>query len=362
MSQPDHPSHPAEPAKAPPGFVSGVPVGLDIEPAAVEGIERMAADYVDSLASAEPSGAEAVRTVAAIDRLGERDFVVTAAMSGRLLDRRFRAMDALLGAKAPMARGLADLRKLAAEIDPNRLKLGGRRSPEVEIRELDRYFERFSRLQPHLQEILSRITEGRFFLEQDNAAILQEEASLGTELETLRQYAFLAERIDRLLSARIDATAATEPARADSLRADVLAVVRRRRQEILTHLAVVTQGFASLRIVEENNAEVIRALDSAITTTRTAMQTAVMAAQAAASQRIALGQLHAAQQAASAMADQAATLEASAAGPGGRLAVLREAWSEVYAALDRVEDQKAQVLRAIAQADRELTRSKPGPG
>jgi uncharacterized protein YaaN involved in tellurite resistance len=62
------------------------------------------------------------------------------------------------------------------------------------------------------------------------------------------------------------------------------------------------------------------------------------------------------------MADQAATQETSAAGPGGRVAVLREAWSEVYAALDRVENHKAQVLRAIAQADRELTRPKPGPG
>jgi hypothetical protein len=40
--------------------------------------------------------------------------------------------------------------------------------------------------------------------------------------------------------------------------------------------------------------------------------------------------------------------------------MLREAWSEVYAALDRVDAQKAQVLRTISEADRALTRPKPG--
>jgi uncharacterized protein YaaN involved in tellurite resistance len=105
---------------------------------------------------------------------------------------------------------------------------------------------------------------------------------------------------------------------------------------------------------------VIRALATAITTTTTAMRTAVMAAHAASSQRIALGQLHAAQQATSAMANHIAALEDGTTGPSGRVALLRDAWSEVYAALDRVDAQKAQVMRTISQADRELTRPKPG--
>jgi uncharacterized protein YaaN involved in tellurite resistance len=247
VSKPGKSTNPAEPAKAPPGSVFTAPEDLEIAPEAVAGIERLAGDYVEALAVAESSSPAVARTIAAIDRLGERDFVVTAAMSGRLLDRRFRAVDALLGAKAPMARQLAELRRVAARIDPRGLKLGGGRSLEDEIRDLDRYFERFSKVQPSLQEILGRITEGRLFLEQDNAAIVVEEASLGTELEALRRYAYLAECIDRLLSSRIEAMRASQPARADLLRVDVLTVVRRRRQEILVQLAVVTQGFAALR-------------------------------------------------------------------------------------------------------------------
>lgn len=355
MSQSSKSSNPAEPQEVPPGFVSEA-----VDPLVIEGIELLAVEQVDALVLVEPGSAELTRAVAGIDRLGERDFVATAAMSGRLLDRRFRSIDGFLGAKAPMARQLADLRKAAAEIDPAKLKIGSKRSPEDEMRKFDRYFERFARAQPRLQEILDQLNEGRFALEQDNAAIVQEEGSLGTEIETLRQYAHLAERIDQLLTARIEAMAEPEPARAHALRVDVLAVVRRRRQEILTHLAITTQGFAALRIVEENNAEVIRAVASAISTTTAAMRTAVLTAQAAASQRMTLGHLQAARLAARTMADQAAALEAGVTGPARGAAVLEEAWGEVYAALDRVDAQKAQVVRTIAQADRELTRPKPG--
>ena len=379
MSDSDKSKHPAEPDKAPPGFVSGAldgagaaseSPGLVAPPrpavpvaARDEAIETLALEQVDELLAMKPGGAEMDRMVAALERLGDREFVATAAMSGRLLDRRFRAIDsALLGSGAPMARQLADLRKLAAGVDPARLKLGGKRSPDDEIRELDRYFERFSEAQPRLQEILDRLNEGRFLLEQDNAAIAAEESSLATEVETLRRYALLAGRIDAHLAAGIDGIAATDPARADTLRLELLVVVRRRHQEILTQQAIATQGLAALRIVQDNNAEVIRAVGSAMTTTTAAMRTAVMTAQAAASQRIALGHVQAAQRAATTMANHAAALEAGATGPGGGVDRLKDAWAEIYAALDRVDAQKAQALRTIADADRELTRPKPRAG
>ena len=377
MSSTRKPSNPAEPEEAPPGFVSAGSSGalqpapadpanqvaLDassIDPEAVERIERLAAEYLDSIASMPVGSPEYTRTITAIDHLGERDFIATSAMSGRLLDRRFQAMRGLLAARAPLARQLADLRKAAAGLDPARIKIGSRGSPHDELEELDRYFERFGKSQPRLEELLGSLTEGRLALEQDNAAILTEQASLSTEMETLRQYAFLAGRMDGDLAARIEATAATDPARAEALRLDVLPVVRRRHQEILTQLAIVMQGYAALRIVEDNNAEVIRAVASAITTTTAALRTAVMVAGAAASRRVVLEQLEAARLAAGTMAEHAAALEAGVSGPEGRVAMLREAWSEVYAALDRVDAQKAQVLRTISEADRALTRPKPG--
>ncbi len=376
MSRSGKSSNPAEPAKAPPGFVSGPDTGgpdtgvsgsdgaqggelLTIEPEAVERIERLAAEYLDSIVSLAAGSFEYTRAIDAIDHLGERDFIATAAMSGRVLDRRFEAMRGLLAGKAPLARRLADLRKTAAGLDPEKLRLTAGGSGHAQLRALDRYIEQFEKSRPRLDELLGALTEGRYSLEQDNAAVVTEQSSLAMEMETLRQYAYLARRLDEDLAVVMAGMAASDANRAAALRLDVQPVVKRRREEILTQLAIVTQGYAALRIVEERNAEVIRAVGQAITTTTAALRTAAMVAGAAASQHAALEQLEAAREAASTMADRAAALE-EASGPAGRLALLREAWSEVYAALDRVDFEKAEVLRTISLADRELTRPKVG--
>lgn len=331
---------------------------LEIDPSAAERIERLMLEQVETIVSIDGRSPQFRQILAAIERLGERDFVTTAAISGRVLDRRFRAMDGLLGGKAPIARRLSDLRKAADDLDPAALRLGGDRSPQDEIHELDHYFERFARTQPRLEAILGELRQAQFALDQDNAAIVSEMTSLAAEMATLRQYAFMAGRLDAEMTARIERIAQTEPSRAATLQMDVLVAVRRRRGEILTQLAIATQGYAALRIVEDNNAEVIDALASAVSTTAAALNTAVMVAQAAASQRMALEHLEAARLAAGTMAENAAVLEAGLTGPGGRVATLKAAWDEVHAALDRVDAQKARVRQTIASADRELTRPK----
>ncbi len=345
--------NPAQPEKAPPGSAFAAE---GIDPEAVGKIEAIVGEYLEAIGSMDPADPEFDRTVASLGRLGERDFVATAAMSGRLLDRRFNAMSGLLAAKAPMARRLAELRKAAAEFDPARLRLGQSRSRHDELDQLSHYFDRFARSRDRIEGILLALNEGRLELEQDSATIGREQLSLAHEMETLRQYAFMAARLDEELSARIVAVAAADPARAQTLRLDVLTVVRRRRQEILTQLAIATQGYAALEIVEQNNDEVVRAIAAATTSTAAALRTAVMVAQAAASQRVTLEQLDAANQATATMAGQAGEFRARLPDAGAPVAILQQAWGDVYAALDRVDANKAEALRTISSADRELTR------
>jgi uncharacterized protein YaaN involved in tellurite resistance len=228
-----------------------------------------------------------------------------------------------------------------------------------EMKELDRYFERFAKTQPKLESILAELGQSRFALDRDSASIESEESSLSREMEALQEHVFLAERLDGAMTARIDRVGRSEPERADHLRAGVLTALRRRRQEILTQLAIATQGFVALRVVQESNDEVMAAVAMAISTTAAALHTAVLAAQAAASQRLALGHLEAAEKARGAMADQASALEAGIAVRGKHTEELSSAWSEMRAALDRVDEQKARALRSISSADLELTRPKP---
>ena len=232
------------------------------------------------------------------------------------------------------------------------------RSQHDELDELAGYFEHFARSHDRVEANLQALSEAHLALERDSALLAQEQVSLATVMETLREHAYLAARLDEALTARIGMVAQTDRERADCLSADLLSAIRRRRQEILTQLAVAMQGYASLQIVEESNRGMIRAIATATTTTAAALRTAVMAAQAVAGQRMALEQMEAANQAAGAMVDdansalerRAAAVRDGVAGAGARVASLRHAWDEVFAALDRVDAQKDQALRTISSA------------
>jgi uncharacterized protein YaaN involved in tellurite resistance len=329
-----------------------------IDAAAAEQVERTVAEYVETVASLDPLSQRYLRTVASIDRLGQREFTATAAMSGRTLERRFEVERNKLAAKAPLARQLAELRKVVEELSPPEMDLErhGSRGPfglgpqHDEADELGRYFEHFARSRAHVEQLLQTIAEGRLALERDNALLGQEQVSLATVMDTLRERAYLAARLDEALTARIDTVAQADPDRADCLRADVLHAIRRRRQEILTQLAVAMQGYTSLRIVEDTNTEVARAIETATTTTAAALRTAVMVAQAVAGQRIALEQMEIAHRATAAIAGQADALQDHLRDSGARMAALQGAWAEVYGALDRLDARKEQARRALSSA------------
>jgi uncharacterized protein YaaN involved in tellurite resistance len=351
-------SNPAEPATASPGSDSPA-AGPGIPPPAVERLEELVAEIVDTVVSAPPDGLALARTVEAISRLGQREFVATAAISGRVLDRRFRSMDGQFAARGPMTRRLAGLRKIADDLEPSRIKMGRGRSSSDDMKELDRYFERFAKTQPRLEGILAELGQSRFALERDNASIAAEQESLAVEMESLREHVFLAERLDDALAARLTRLAEADPDRAEDLRAHVLAALRARRAQIVTQLSVATQGYAALELVEKSNDAVIDSVAQAVSTTATALRTAILAAQAAASQRLALEHMEAARRARGAMADQASALEAGIAVRAAQTEAIAAAWSEMRAALDQVEARKVQALRSITSADRELTRPKP---
>jgi uncharacterized protein YaaN involved in tellurite resistance len=358
MADLEHRSDPAQPA--------GSDSSWAVDAVRARKIEATVADYVETAVSLEPGGQRFLRTVATIERLGQREFNAAAAMSTQMLERRIDSERGLLAARAPLGHQLAELRKLVDELDPAQLNLGGRRSrgpfrlgsPHNVFDELAGYFDRFADSRERIEAILATLAAGRLALERDNSLIGQERLSLATVMETLREQAYLAGRLDEALSARIDLLAQSDPERADCLRADLLHAIRRRRQEILTQLAVTMQGYASLQIVEEGNQGVILALATATTTTAAALRTAVMVAQAVAGQRMAIEQMEAAGAVAGAMAEdagalvdrQSAAVREGLARASARVAVLKRSWDGVFAALDQVETEKERALQTISSA------------
>lgn len=349
---------------APEEAENGIVVGRDV----AARIDEMAAAFVETIVSLDTHSDEYRRRIADINSIGEREIIATSEMSNRLLDRPVRAMRGTLEGKSPIAKNLVELRHTVEDLDPARNDLG-QTSPRRLLGvipfgdRLRSYFDRYTKAQSHIQGIIRALSNSRTELQADNAAIAQEERALWTEMETLRQYAYMARVLDESIERRIEALAAADPAHAKTLREDILFPVRHRLQDILTQLSVAAQGYAALRVVQQNNQEVVRAIQTATTTTAAALRTAVMVAQALTDQRLVLDQLKAVNETTSTIIEstsallksQTADVEAQTTTAGVDLAALQRAWDNVFATLDQIDSYKSSALETMKVTVRELT-------
>jgi uncharacterized protein YaaN involved in tellurite resistance len=327
-----------------------------VAPDARERIEALVSAYVDDATTVEVHGEAYHRLVGEIDTIGAREIAATAEMSDRLVRTPFRAMTGLLQGKSSLTRTLVELRHVVEELDPARYDLRAPASKALGVipvgSGMRRYLDRYAKAQARIGDLIEALDASRAALQQDSAVIRQEQQALGTEVETLRQYAYMAERLDESVEARIVSIETTDGDRARALREDVLFPVRQRRQDILIQLAVATQGYAALRVVQANNEGLIRAVHTATTTTVAALRTAVTVARSMADQQLVAQQVREVDEVTRAM-----TEDASAPGdrPGDDLVALQQAWGEVLSALDSIDEHRTDALRAMKLTVEELS-------
>src|SRR5204863_3649516 len=110
------------------------------------------------------------------------------------------------------------------------------------------------------------------------SALEQEKVYLWALKTRLEQYTHMAGVLDEALTRKIETIQSTDSEKARTLKEDALFYVRQKRQDLLTQLAVVVQGYLSLDLIRKNNLELIKGVERATTTTVSALRTAVIAA------------------------------------------------------------------------------------
>jgi hypothetical protein len=300
-------------------------VAFDLPPDVTARIESLASGFVAGLAAA-PIGSPAFgRAIRAIDGLGEREVAATTQIAARFQDRPVRVLEDVLDERAPLSRHVRELEKMAAAMAA---RLAARGTPDGDADDLD---DEDLRAAERVRELIPQLDADRELLEADNAAVAQQEQALWREIETLRQYAALAASLDQLMADHVDGLQGADPARARTLRVDVLFAIRRRRRDLLLQLAVATQGDAALRLIEQDNLEVIWALRTATTTTATALRAAALASLAT-SNRSAVGR---------------------SSSDGGAVAVVRQTLTDMLGALDAVEQRRRTTLEIVRRQPRD---------
>ena len=328
-------------------------------------LQQRAQAFVDELAAIEPGSPEFTRKVADITRLGEREIRSSAETANRMLERPSSSLAAARGRgaasepQALVARALQDLRTTVTDLDPARADLTPPKRALIRIpggRRLTRYFERYQSAQKQLDAIIAALISGQDALMKDNASIEHEREAIWTTMGTLAEYNALASALDRATAARIEELRASDPGRADAMTADALFPIRQRRQDLTTQIAVSVQGYLALDVLRKNNAELVKAVERARTTTISALRTAVVVADGLDNQKLVLDQISALNDTTDTvightselLKQQTGMVHEQATSSGVSVETLQRAFDDVFSTMDAIDGYRAAAVEKMA--------------
>ncbi|MFW6695697.1 toxic anion resistance protein [Streptomyces sp. MAR4 CNX-425] len=356
------PPEPVEPI-APERAAGLVPLAESVR----EELARRADDYLAGLAGLDVRSPEFAERVGEVAALGAGEIRAAAQSSNRMLDRTLRSLPGRGGdARSRVSSSLVELRRTVDDLDPRDTPGRGARRLLSRLpggNRLRDHVARYASAQGTLQHIVSALRGGQDELRRDNAALHTERTRLWETMGKLQEAAVLTEALDTAVEQRVATAEATDPARADTLRADLLFPVRQKHQDLLTQLAVCAQGYLAMDVVRRGNDELIKGVDRAATTTVSALRIAVTLAAALDSQRKVTEQVNALRGTteelirgnAEMLATQSGEIQRIAADPAVGAETLRGAFQQIYRTLDAIDAYKAQATESMAATVRSLT-------
>ena len=319
--------------------------------------------FVADLISIDANSPEFGQKVDQITNMGRKEIMAAASHSNRFLDRPVKAMDQDEGVGA----NLAELRTVVEELDPS--KRGNLTGPRKILgiipfgSKIKSYFRSYQSAQTHIQQILSKLSNGKDELLMDNAAIDVERTKLWEAMGNLEQMIHISNTLDGRLEDKANELDATDPAKAKAVRETALFYVRQRTQDLLTQMAVSVQGYLALDLVKKNNVELVKGVDRASTTTVGALRTAVTVSEAMTNQRLVLQQITALNDTTAGIIDGTSTMlreqtgkiHEQAASSTIPLETLQRAFQNIYDTMDEVDEFKLRALSSMKETVTVLT-------
>jgi uncharacterized protein YaaN involved in tellurite resistance len=356
------------PTPTPPVSPEQAAATIKVDEATAARITAAVNSYIDALTSLEAESPEFERKVSQISRMGYEEIRRSAEASSRFLDRPLHALK-----QGPMTQGsqvsasLVALRQQVEALDPSRHLqprrgfMNFRKAPLGA--QVGDYFRRYQSAQHQIEAIVAGLYRGQDELMRDNSALEQEKVYLWAMKTRLEQYAHMAGALDEALTQKISTLDAKDAQKARALKEDALFYVRQKRQDLLTQLAVVLQGYLALELIRKNNLELIKGVERATTTTVSALRTAVIAAMALANQKLVLDQVTALntttgniiESTSQMLRQQTLEIANQAASSTVSIEKLQAAFNNIYATIDTIDTFKLAALDNMRKAIDSLT-------
>ena len=335
---------------------------VKLDPATLARLDAMVADYVVAIAQLDIKDPKFESRVSDIRKLGDDEIKSSAQVSSRLLDRPVSSMKSgSLSKTSAVGTSLLALRRQIDSLDPSRQgDLFGQRRFLGILPFGDRlraYFAKYQSSQSHINSIVDGLGRGQTELTRDNEDLEREKANLWQTMQRLREFIYLAQKLDASLTNRIEKIEATDPERARILKEDMLFYDRQKVQDLTAQLAVGVQGYLSIDVIRRNNLELIRGVDRATTTTVSALRTAVIVAQALGDQKLVLDQITALNETTSSLIEgtsvmlrqQSAEINQQASASTVDLEKLQAAFDNIYATMDEIDAYKLQAIETMSK-------------
>ncbi|MHB2020517.1 MAG: toxic anion resistance protein, partial [Candidatus Xenobia bacterium] len=217
------------------------------------------------------------------------------------------------------------------------------------------YVNDFKDAQGHIRNIAMDLYRGQDCLRHDNIVLDQQQKTVQSLTQGLRQATALASGADSELTRQIERLRMTDPERADALSNQVQFYVRQKLQDLTTQEAVNTQADLVYGLIRNNNVELLRQVERATQITLAALQVGVTASVALAHQKGVLKQAQDMTRAAGEVVTSTADSlrsesDALQQAPRVNPEALKQQLGEVYASLDQADAAKARSVEAMEKA------------
>ncbi|RED59420.1 MULTISPECIES: toxic anion resistance protein [Cohnella] len=253
-----------------------------------------------------------------------------------------------------VAKGLAELHTQLKDLDPSAVDFAKRGMLGKLFNPLRAYFLKYQKADIVIADIVVSLDKGKATLKNDNTTLELEQQTLRELTKRLQKEIQLGMLMDESIEGQIEAARqrAEDPDKIRFITEEVLFPLRQRVMDLQQMLVVNQQGIMAIEVVIRNNKELIRGVDRAKNVTISALRISVTVASALFNQRIVLKKIELLNQTTNELIagtsrmlkEQGATIHKQALETSVSVETLKQAFTDVLAALDSISAYKQEAL------------------
>lgn len=337
-----------------------------------EKLRQKAIESAEKVFSASPDSEEFKTIAEKISKMGNEQIAHSTKVSNNILQRRsVRALknDSNDPDAQNIGMTLGKLRETVTRLDPmnatNRKVFTKRKIlgfiPFGFGKKIDNYFQEYKNSEQQINDIMESLENGAKFLKEENITLKNERQQLLQMINQCEQFVDYLAEFEAQIKAKMESVR-DDQVLYDAIENELLYPTVRRQNILMTHIAVCMTGYFNFQTLIKNNKILAESVDQARTTTIAALRIAITTSETLASQKLVLQQVKSVNEmteqliksASKQLKEQGAEIHKLASDPGVSAETLKNAFQDVFDAMNAIEKYRKESLPIMEKNISEL--------